>query len=285
MSISFAQYEEVTQQRAQRSSNTTGGPRVRFFSLKNDGDEALVRFLVDEKNDIEVVRTHQQMVNGYPRRVECIRGVDEPIDNCPFCSAGRPIQTKVYIKLIEYIRDENGAIQPVAKIWERPVSFGSTISNYLTEYGPLSDMIFKVKRKGAAGSTSTTYDILFASPSTYPIQNYPKSVELFDGYSVVGGAVISKDFQGMLDCLSEPETSGPATNNYSGPTGVARPAARTYAPTFPVGGANANKAPAVPVTATPSAGYAAPATPRTAPTAAPSNPTGDGAVSRPRRFY
>lgn len=288
MSISFAQYEKTAQQGSQRPV-ASSGPRVRFFSLKNDGDEALVRFLVDKKDDIEVVRTHQQMINGYSRRVECIRDVNEPVDNCPFCSAGRPIQTKVYIKLIEYIRDDAGVIQPVAKVWERPVGFGSTISNYLTEYGPLSDMIFKVKRKGAAGSTNTTYDILYASPSIYPVQNYPKSVELFEGYNVVGGAVISKDFQGMLECLSDTETSGPSVNNYSGPTGVARPAARTYAPTFPVGGAGMSGSSA-PGMVTPSTSYSAPnaarsVEPSTPSVTGPTTPVEENVVSRPRRFY
>lgn len=283
MSISYAQYERMNKQRGPEAGRSNDGPLVRFFYLKNDGDEALVRFMVDAKEDLELVKTHQIIVRGYPRKVECLREEgNEPLENCPFCEAGEPIQSKIYIKLLEYVRGEDGSVQPVAKVWERPVSYGGTISNYLTEYGPLSNMLFKIKRKGAAGSTNTTYDIIFASPNTYPMQNYPNAPELFDGYSVVGNTVLKKDFQGMLDYLAEPEASAP-TNNYKRGPAATQPAARTYNSNYGTTAA----APSVAPSAAPSASELKPATVSVGVSTPPAArvSTEAPATPRPRRFY
>ncbi len=275
MQIDFTKYSEATQN-ANQNGSRSDGPRVGFFFLKNDGDEALVRILVDSSADFNIVGVHQCTFNGKQRNVNCIRTPEEPTDNCPFCSSGSPVRYKIYIPVIEYVRGEDGRIQAVARIWERPASFASTLNNNITEYGPLSDVILKIKRSGTG--TSTTYNLLYAANENRNPDAYPKMPELFEGYNVIGTAVLSRDFQGMLDLLSGDAGTPAPTNNYSGPANVARPAARTYAPTAPAAYAAPAAAPQAPV---------APVAPRTAPAAPGFSGSENTApsVARPRRFY
>lgn len=275
MQIDFTKYSETAQSSNQGGSRGDG-PRVGFFFLKNDGDEALVRILVDSSADFNIVGVHQCTFNGKQRNVNCIRNSDEPTDNCPFCSAGVPIRYKIYIPIIEYVRGEDGRVQALARIWERPASFASTLNNNITEYGPLSDVILKIKRSGTG--TATTYNLLYAANENRNPDAYPKMPELFEGYNVIGTAVLSRDFQGMLDLLSGDAGTPAPTNNYSGPANVARPAARTYAPTAPTAYAAPAATPQTPVT---------PVAARPAPAAPGFNGSENTSanVARPRRFY
>lgn len=274
MQIDFTKYSEMAQ--SSNQGPRADGPRVNYFYLRNDGDEALVRFMIDSPADFSIAAVHQHSINGRMRNVNCLRAPEEPTDNCPFCAAGEPVRYRMYVKLIEYVRNEQGQIEPVAKVWERPASYANTLKNLMAEYGPLSDVLFKIKRSGAAGSTSTRYNELYANPQAYPPQTYPKMPELFEGYDPLKSAVVNRDFQGMLDLLAGKDTSAPA-NNYSGPTaGAARPATRTYSPTF----APAAQ-PAVRPTVAPVAPATAPAAPANYGAAEPAP-----AVTRPqRRFY
>lgn len=291
MQIDFTKYSE-TAQSSNQSGSRNDGPRVGFFFLKNDGDEALVRILVDSPADFNIIGVHQCTFNGKTRNVNCIRTPEEPTDNCPFCSSGSPVKYKIYIPVIEYVRGEDGRVQATARIWERPASFALTLNNNITEYGPLSDVILKIKRSGTG--TATTYNLLYAANENRNPDAYPKMSELFEGYNVIGTAVLSRDFQGMLDLLSGDAGTSAPTNNYSGPAGVARPAARTY------NSAASYSAPAATSTysAAPST-YSAPTAPAapvsapapTAPRPAPAAPGFSGSenssanVARPRRFY
>lgn len=274
MQIDFTKYSETTQNTTQNGARSDG-PRVGFFFLKNDGDEALVRILVDSSADFNIVGVHQCTFNGKTRNVNCIRTPEEPTDNCPFCSSGSPVRYKIYIPVIEYVRGEDGRVQALARIWERPASFASTLNNNITEYGPLSDVILKIKRSGTG--TSTTYNLLYAANENRNPDAYPKMSELFDNYNVIGTAVLNRDFQGMLDLLSGDAGTPASTNNYSGPANVARPAARTYAPT----GAATYVTPAA--SQTPASSTVTRPAPAAPGFSGSENTTAN--VARPRRFY
>lgn len=63
-----------------------GAPKSNYFNLKDDGDTARIRFLINDINDVEGVATHEIEIDGKKVDVECIRSYDEPIDNCPLCA-------------------------------------------------------------------------------------------------------------------------------------------------------------------------------------------------------
>ena len=116
------------------------------------------------------------------------------MENCPMRKAGIKIQQRFYIHLIQYTKDEQGNIIATPKVWERAASYAVTIKNLIDEYGPLSDCIFKIRRNGEAGSMQTTYSILFGNPQVYRSDFYPKEEALFENYSVIGTAVLDKNF-------------------------------------------------------------------------------------------
>lgn len=173
--------------------NTRTSNQVGIFSLKEDGDEAIVRFLDDKVEDLEIFTIHDGKFNGKYRRVSCMRtSANDPISKCPMCDAGRDLKRRVFIHLLQYTTDANGNIVAEPKVWDRGVDFVAKIRNYMEEYAPLSNNIFKVRRNGAAGETKTTYDIMLASPSIYTEANYPKEEDAFVGYEVLGHLVLDK---------------------------------------------------------------------------------------------
>lgn len=182
---------------------STSAPKVSYFSLKKDQDEAIVRFMIDSPEDFDIVVVHQAKVGNFNRSVNCIRSAQDPIENCPLCEAGYKIGFRFYIRLIEYLPDEQGNIVGVPKIWERSSMYVQTFNDLLQEYGKLSDCVFKVKRNGATGSKDTVYSILFANQRLYEGPEYAKIPDAFKGYKVLGHAVVNKNFEELQALLSE----------------------------------------------------------------------------------
>lgn len=198
----FLKQQAERQERANAAQNA--GPRVGYFSLKDDGDEAIVRFCYDNPDQFDILTTHQTTVEGKFRRVNCLRESfkDSP-DTCPMCAAGVPIQQKFYIKLLEYTRDENNNIVATPKIWERPTSYVNILGNLFAEYGNVSDNVFKVKRSGEKGSLQTTYSIMLANPNVYNSELYPKNNGAFEGYNIIGTAVLDKSYDELKAMVGE----------------------------------------------------------------------------------
>lgn len=299
--IDYSYFSSIPQ-----GGNGGNGPRVGYFSLKNDGDEAVVRIMHDSPADFDIVATHQHNIGGKFKRVNCIRDPKEPVDNCPFCAAGKPIQYRMYVHLLEYRPGEDGRIQAIPKVWERPAAYANSLKNLLTEYGPLSDLVFKVKRNGAAGSTSTTYDLIYANPAVYKPELYPKKADAFKDYRATGNAVIDKTYEELMAMLNE--GPAPAAQAQPGYQYQAQPAYQTQ----PAYQAQPQQAYQAPVARTPARTYQPVAAPAAAPTptlsvadipdselpfenpsvrpnpgalANPAMPAEGNTFSRPRRFY
>ena len=192
--IDFNLFQQTMQeQQALRADTTTKerNPYVGFFSLKNDKDQAIVRILVDSISDIKITAIHRLSVNGRNRAINCMRDPIDPVEACPYCNAEKRLEYKVYIPMLEYTKDDQGKIVVSAKIWERPAQFATRLSNLISDYGPLSDNIFRVIRNGEAYSQSTTYDVQYCLPSVYKPELYPKDTSLFENYKVIGSAVLN----------------------------------------------------------------------------------------------
>lgn len=206
--INFNDYL-ATQNNTQNAS-TEGkgkGSGVGFFSLKNDKDFAVVRFMHDDTDSFDIVAGHRMTVNDKLRLVNCIRSAHEPVDNCPLCRAGKNLEYRLYIHLIEYVRNDEGKMIPVPRVWERSASYVNTLTNLIKEYGPLSDSIFKITRNGEKGSKSTTYDIMYGNPRVYTPEVYPRRDDAFKNYTAVGNMVLDYDY----DKLNELVGAAPAT--------------------------------------------------------------------------
>lgn len=280
-------------------NNNGSGSDVGFFTLKNDNDEAVVRFMCDSTDDFEILTVHDVQIGQRYRKVNCIRDPREPLDNCPLCKNGTRISNRFFIKLIQYNRvtDPNTGVQtivPQAMIWERSTAYAKTLKSYLDNYGPLSDVICKIIRHGKAGDMQTTYEIVpNLSKTVFPDEVYVKDPTLFGTFEAFGTIVMDRNYDEMAHFVATGEFPArqPAQQNEAPaapagvPTGVAprtydaAPAATNVPPT---GGYNTAPA-AAPTYAAPTA---APAAPNFGAQAAPAqnwnNPA--GGFDRPRRY-
>lgn len=187
-------FNEVQQQAANRE----GGNLARFFSLKNDGDEAIVRILHDSVDDFDLYAVHDVFVGQKRRKVNCLRDPQDPVEKCPLCEGGEKLYYRMYIHMIQYIRNDSGQIVAQPVVWERSASYANTLKNLIDEYGPLTDCIFKIKRSGAAGSKETSYSIMFGNPSIYKSEIYSKE-NLFEGsFKVLGPIVLNKTAEELV---------------------------------------------------------------------------------------
>lgn len=183
--------------------NETGNNnRVEFFSLKEDGDEAIVRIMHDSVESFDIVTTHQIFNDGkYAGRVDCLRTSNDPISACPLCAKGEKAEHRFYIHLLQYTRDDAGNIVATPKVWERSLMYAKELRNLITDYGPLSQCLFKIRRNGARGDMKTTYSITICMPQQYPADMYPVSTEnaeLFRTYTAVGNAVMERSFDDLF---------------------------------------------------------------------------------------
>ena len=252
-------------------------PYVGYFTLKNDKDYAIVRIMHDSPADFDMVTGHRFTVNDKLRMVNCLReDLNDPVEKCPLCAAGKKTEDKIYIHLIEYSMDPQGQVIATPKIWERSASYANTLINYINEYGPLSDVIFKLTRNGEAGSKKTTYDLMYTNPNVYRPELYPKKVELFEGYKAVGNAVWTLKADKLNEILSDTTKAPVATQSTAEVTPRVAPVQQPITQTV-------NSVPTYEVPIAPQPQVVAPVTP-TYPTNTPITGEAPG-VARPQRRY
>ena len=237
--ISYDEFVASSQpQQAQVTNNTQSRPTwVRYFSLKNDGDEAIVRFMYDNPSELDICDIHTVKGAAFDTKYSCFRNPKEPLENCPLCKAGVKTDRRVYLKILQYFPDGNGGIRVEPRVWERSPKYVATIKTLMDEYTPICDYVFKVKRSGAAGSTQTTYTILPCNPTIYTANTYKKDDSLFVNYHVIGSTVVEKSYDELIEIASKlkqtptsQETAEVKFSNNSGIGITSSPSVRTYQP-------------------------------------------------------
>ena len=134
------------------TSNGNGG----YFTLVDDGDSAVVRFLYDQPDgsDIDYFLVHQVEIDGKRRWVSC-NGVDEEgnlhKEDCPLCKSGNRPQEKLFLQLLNMDTNE-------VQVWERGKTYVQKILTYLNRYGNLSAVPMEIVRQGKKGDQQTTYE-------------------------------------------------------------------------------------------------------------------------------
>lgn len=211
-----------------------------YFSLKNDGDEAIVRILHDSVDSFDIVMQHNVGQGKSYRSVNCIRNMTDPLEKCPLCASGNKPVATMYIHLIEYTTNEKGEVVPSQKVWSRGMSYATKLRDMINEYGPLSQCIFKIRRSGVAGSKDTTYSMMFANPNIYSPDRYPLIDGAFNGWSAVGNSVMDKSYDELCEYLktgSFPEnkkksdsSTAAAVNSVNTSTATTYSSQTTYAP-------------------------------------------------------
>ena len=160
-----------------------------FFSLKDDGDTARVRFMYDGVDSIEAFAVHQiEGEDGRKRYVNCLRDYRDPIDKCPFCREKKQTQVKLFIPIYNVDEDK-------VQIWERGKKFVqkmvSICSRYSNSDTPLCSHTFDIERSGKKGDTSTTYEIYPADKDNTTLEDLPEVP------NPLGGLVLDKSAEDM----------------------------------------------------------------------------------------
>ena len=148
-----------------------------FFGLANDKDQAVVRFLISDQNDLDIYPVHRVEVNGQTKSVECLRAPGDPIDACPFCREQIFNTAKIYIPLIKY--SINGQqVQPEVNIWERGKTFIGKMQSIATQYQPVYNRTFTVIRNGKKNDPQTSFEIMALDKDGATLEDLPQKLDL-----------------------------------------------------------------------------------------------------------
>lgn len=155
-----------------------------FFSLKNDKDVALVRFMYNSVDDVEGYAVHQVEIDGKKRYVNCLREYNQPKDACPFCRANMFTTAKLFIPVYNIDEDK-------VQMWERGKKFISKISSICARYPNVVSHKFEIERNGKKGETTTTYEIYEVGKDETTLEDLP------DVANPLGSIVLDKSADDM----------------------------------------------------------------------------------------
>ena len=152
-----------------------------YFSLKDNRDKELVRFMLNSIEDVDGYAVHRVKVNGYDRNVSCLRSYSDPLDKCPLCEAGFKVIPKFFIPL--YI-ERTGT--PV--IWERGKNFYPQLQDLCAKCNPTVSHLVEIERNGAKGDTNTVYEMYPDVSDGTLLEDLPEAPD------PVGTSVLEKTF-------------------------------------------------------------------------------------------
>ena len=157
-----------------QDSDNYGNSSSNFFSLKDDGDIARVRFMYNDLNDVTGYAVHEIEVDGNKRYVNCLRNYNEPKSKCPCCANDYMQKAKIYVPLYNVDTKE-------VQLWERGKKFLGKLQSICTRYArqdsPLVNHIFEIERHGKKGDTQTTYEIYEVGSDGTTLQDLPEVIE------------------------------------------------------------------------------------------------------------
>ena len=172
-------------------NNASQGPKVGFFKLKDDGDEALVRINLGTVEELQFAAVHTLNVAGKWMKVSCLSPFGT--GSCPLCTSANggngsvsKAGKKVYVQMLAAYRDKaTGTFSaPVPVIWERPAGFSKDLANKLRDYGNLREVLLKVTRNGIAGDMKTTYSLDYAVPTVFKPELVPADFSAFNNFNI-----------------------------------------------------------------------------------------------------
>ena len=183
-----------------------------WFSLKNDGDTATVRFLHkgqigtepdgQPKYDLDVFEVHKMDVDGSGKTRSILCKGEE----CELCKSGNRPQLRIFLQMLNLDeKDEEKQLQ----LWERGITDIKTLLGIIEEYGDLNARDIKIKRSGKKGDMKTVY------------QFFPKDKserELPEKQNLIGSLILNlnrdeqiRAIEGRLE-LKRNNNSGEADN-------------------------------------------------------------------------
>ena len=229
-------YAKYSKEQETRNQNHGGNSQKVYFMgefLKNDGDIVIVRFPYKTMSDLLFESVHK-VVGVFPgdRFGKMVRCTGEA--NCPLCN--HPDENvkkrliRFYAKMVVYMSTEQG-VKMVPTVWERPAMFAdSDLKALITEYGDLTNYLFKISRTGTG--TNTRYNIIpvnMQSP-VYSGEAFRKDLSCLDGVDPI--KILSKSMDQYLEVVNGEAKETNDVKTESAPSDVFNTHATT--PTQPV---------------------------------------------------
>lgn len=153
-----------------------GTGKRKWFKLSNHGDTATVRFLANSVEEMDTLTVHKvENSDGYQISVNCLRGADDPVSDCPLCERGLRAILQFYIPLFNETTGE-------VEVWNRGIKIRNQLNALQARYPNLNERTFDIERVGERGSTDTSYQIFPNEPSAGEVYDRPDVVD--DGYVV-----------------------------------------------------------------------------------------------------
>ena len=181
--------------------------RASYFSLTDDGDSAIVRFLHQDINDFEVLDVHNIKLGGYNRKINCLKTPGGSKDECELCKANYydeekgtytyPLQRKFFIHMLRYENPQTASEQ----VWERSKDYIKKLNQLVEDYGPLCDRLYKIVRHGAKGSMETTYDILPLDKDRFNPAQFVFDRNQLNYEKACGGIVLNESNEAIKEFL------------------------------------------------------------------------------------
>ena len=130
------------------------------FRLVNDGDYADVVFLYQNPDDVLIADVHYIKTSDFTGYAHCT-GRD-----CPACSRGIRVQTKLFIPLYNIADNE-------IQFFDRSARFCAQLEkDVLSKYPNPSEFVFRITRHGEPNSVDTSYEIVaIARNTTYSYES------------------------------------------------------------------------------------------------------------------
>ena len=154
-------------------------PNVKFVSdfLKKDGDFLVVRFPYHSTKDITIEHCHEVSWPGmaYSQKVECTKDTG----TCILCDQKAKTVNRFLVKAIAYITNPDGTVSLTPVVWDRPTSYADELKTKISEYGDLTENIFKIKRNGVGQVTTYSTDIII-NKAVYDPAIYKNDLSLLE---------------------------------------------------------------------------------------------------------
>jgi len=172
-----------------------------FFTLKDDGDTEVVRFLYDNEDDLDIYAVHEVEIGGKKRYVECLRTAD-----CPLCVAGNRAKARMFLQMF---------VPKTSKVctWERGTKFIPIILGLFNKYGALVNREFEIERHGKKGDTQTQYQLYAMDKDDQTLEDFPDKQDLEDGLILVKSA---EEMKAIINGTYTEENDAPQGNNQQG---------------------------------------------------------------------
>lgn len=205
--FSYNDYAKATQ----AAANKGNSPKVGWFKLANDGDEALVRFNISSVEDLKFATIHQLGASTKWMKVSCLNDFGSTEQKCPLCqrvaagdtSIGKAAN-RVYIEMLVSYKDKTTGqwSTPIPVVWDKPAGFAREIATKLQNFGDLKQNLFKITRNGKAGDLKTTYPMDYAVPAIFKPEMIPADFSAFENFKVNKHSYWEKSLEEIQTFLS-----------------------------------------------------------------------------------